>query len=684
MRGYGKKIFTGRTFRCCMVSIMVVCLIVIALPYSAYGEEQQKIMPQQVNGYKDFFREYQNTETYAIGSREEMDWLAEAVSGGYDFFGKEVTLTEDITITGSWKPIGKENENLPFKGNFNGGGHTIRWDQVVAEGASFGLIGMNDGKISNLKIAGSITSDVPVSSSLVGLNRGVIQNCESAAMVTSSKSGTVGGICGNNLGRIEYCNNLGGVSGLYVGGIAGKNDGGEVNTCFNAGSVTGNSNMSSGGGITGHNSVGNGGRVKNCVNSGSIHAHYAGGISGCNHEGNVENCYNEATEIQGVAAAGGIVGHNNNETSVIANCYTTAGKVLGDDVGKKENCFSGDFKEFTKEQVLKLLQTSEKSDTLPWRMEEGHPVLGKQGKVRIDSQGVTVSMETDSLEYLKAEYSGKWIGGNTEESICLNVKEIAEPQVLEKDREFAEKYIKSQAYEDRDRRYVDIELTKSGTAITETTKAITLCLNIGEDSTSWKMLRVHGADTVNPVTELEDKDSDSKTYTISTDRFSTYILLKPKFPVPPTSPPAIVPTPMPTSPPAIMVTPSPVMPEEGSFLLVPVPTVTPAPSKGPEVTEPEDMEMELELIENKEEGKNVKGESQKNLEKPKKSEELKKVKKSKKPVEEMKSREEEKQKETKRKLDAIPQTGESREKSAAGLIGMTALALYLFSKKIGF
>ena len=87
--------------------------------------------------------------------------------------------------------------------------------------------------------------------------------------------------------------------------------------------------------------------VTNCYNTGYVSGlNYVGGVMGSNL-GNVTNCYNtgEVSALEGIA--GGVVGHNNRDSSV-TNCYNTGdviggtdnvGGVVGSGEGNVTNCY---------------------------------------------------------------------------------------------------------------------------------------------------------------------------------------------------------------------------------------------------------------------------------------------------------------------------------------------------------
>lgn len=182
----------------------------------------------------------------------------------YFYNGKFFKLDNDLTINGEWTPIGTNDK--PFRGNFDGDGHTIygnlKFTGVVQNGAVglFGFTG-NNAVIKNLTNRATITSTYDNGANFTGaivgraLNNLTMQNCSNYGVV---KGGTsfVGGLIGNvYLGKvgqnyktiIEACHNEGNVTCTYtgtasssVGGIVGVVNGNinadpvlEVKGCYN-------------------------------------------------------------------------------------------------------------------------------------------------------------------------------------------------------------------------------------------------------------------------------------------------------------------------------------------------------------------------------------------------------------------------------------------------------------------
>ena len=167
----------------------------------------------------------------------------------------------------SWTPIGSDSRR--YTGTFDGNGHTISGLYIKNTTSDYyqGLFGYVDqgGTVQNLSVSGTVNSSYV--GGVVGLNSGNVENCYNTGTVTgtvsaSGNSSVVGGVVGYNNGSVTNCYNTGTVTGTvssdYVGGVVGRNFGGTVENCYNTGSVSGSGN--SVGGVVGLNS----GSVTNC------------------------------------------------------------------------------------------------------------------------------------------------------------------------------------------------------------------------------------------------------------------------------------------------------------------------------------------------------------------------------------------------------------------------------------
>ena len=193
--------------------------------------------------------------SYTVYNADGLLNVAELVNGGKTDIN--ITLGENIDLTGKgWTPIGTNYEKR-YKGTFDGRGHTIKGLTVTTNDQFVGLFGYLDkaGTVKNVVMEGiQITSNHVLMSGntggVVGYSWGTIENCS----VSGSVSGTncVGGVVGSQkAGSIIGCSSSAIVKGTrYVGGVAGEKWG-SMTACYATGNVTleidSPKNLSSGG-----------------------------------------------------------------------------------------------------------------------------------------------------------------------------------------------------------------------------------------------------------------------------------------------------------------------------------------------------------------------------------------------------------------------------------------------------
>lgn len=164
-----------------------------------------------------------------------------------------------------------------------------------------GLVGINDGTLSNCYTTGSVGGHA-MTGGMVGINDddGTVRDCHSMCSVDCSW-GTVGGLVGINACEVSRCYATGSVSGDAAGGLVGSNAG-MVSYCYAIGSVTGSYYV---GGLVGLGS----GTVSNCYATGSVNgSQRIGGLMGA-VSGTVNYCYS-AGGVTGSDLAGGLIGDN--------------------------------------------------------------------------------------------------------------------------------------------------------------------------------------------------------------------------------------------------------------------------------------------------------------------------------------------------------------------------------------
>ena len=291
--------------------------------------------------------------------------LADALTAAKD--GDTVKLVKDITLTETWTPIG--TEDAPFKGTFDGQGHTIT-DLNISSGSYAGLIGVLDaGTVKNVKFAsvnisttgtdvgaavgriinnGKVENVQVLSGSVSGAKRvggvvgcikayGSVADCSNAATV-SATTYNVGGIVGaayyTKTGKamhISNCKNTGVVTsaGVGAGGIVGLSAA-HVTGCENSAAVTGTGSI---GGIVGEQK--SYGSVTNCTNSAAVTnnstdpttSYGTGGIIGwLRYHGTGEASAYEVSAIISVTgnSNSGSVSGGNDAGGIIGTCYNSA------------------------------------------------------------------------------------------------------------------------------------------------------------------------------------------------------------------------------------------------------------------------------------------------------------------------------------------------------------------------
>ena len=181
---------------------------------------------------------YENGEPYEIHSAADLAGLAQLVNGidspwfwervdPVDFAGKTITLMTDIDLGANgasglkWPMIG-DGDNKPFRGTFNGNGHTISnvfinntYDGFVHYDRVAGIFGYNGGTIRNLTVSnGYFIADggaiglfiTDYAGAIAGVNNGTIENCTAIQVSPEVRGGHyAGSICGQNNGTVTGC-----------------------------------------------------------------------------------------------------------------------------------------------------------------------------------------------------------------------------------------------------------------------------------------------------------------------------------------------------------------------------------------------------------------------------------------------------------------------------------------------
>ncbi|MBQ3658390.1 MAG: BspA family leucine-rich repeat surface protein [Bacteroidales bacterium] len=195
-------------------------------------------------------------DPYLIESESDWNTFANDVNGGYDYSGKYIKLTEDIsvsTMVGASSHPYSVGVIYPFAGTFDGGDNTINVDIKDVEDpyvAPFRFL--NGATIKNLKIIGNVNAATyKQASSLVGrTSPGTVKiiNCHCSAIIQGSAIdngyGFHGGMVGEANGTIIFTNCVfdGKINAPEVhscGGLLGwvTSSGTTFNNCLMAGTI---------------------------------------------------------------------------------------------------------------------------------------------------------------------------------------------------------------------------------------------------------------------------------------------------------------------------------------------------------------------------------------------------------------------------------------------------------------
>ncbi|MBQ9016436.1 MAG: hypothetical protein IJ109_10045 [Firmicutes bacterium] len=317
---------------------------------------------------------------YRISTEAELRGLASLVNEEQyywkpnrteSFEGVTFVLTRDITLTGDWTPIGRDNQ-ITFSGTFDAKGHTITGLSIDSEDPYCGLFGHLSGTVRNLYVEGDVSTSENYCGGIAGFvsETGTIDHCRANVQIAGRYD--VGGITGEcRGGQITSSLNFGEVIGTsMVGGIAGECWGASIESCGNRGLIVSNGagSFNNGtGGIAGRSVSAS--SLSLCYNVGDIISsnEATGGITGYTNStgSSIRDCYSigsiriEAAQVKTAAAlngaqsaaaltgsnlpvyAGGIAGYVGSQNLSITNCYNT-GKIRGADyaggiIGKCEN-----------------------------------------------------------------------------------------------------------------------------------------------------------------------------------------------------------------------------------------------------------------------------------------------------------------------------------------------------------
>jgi hypothetical protein len=231
-------------------------------------------------------------------------------------FGQDDTLR--FRLTNDLDLAGEPNFYIPYlAGEFDGNGHKI---SNLSFNFSFvskvGLFGQlaSDGTAHDMAAENINISACSHVGGLVGWNEGNVSDSYSTGSVTGDED--VGGLVGKSYGTVSNSYSTGSVTGdEYVGGLVGQNHRGNVGNSYSKNNVTGREAV---GGLVGVNYFG---IVSNSYSGGSVAGGYVvGGLVGGN-AGDVSDCYSTGS-VTGEDFIGGLLG-TNGKGSTVSNSYST-------------------------------------------------------------------------------------------------------------------------------------------------------------------------------------------------------------------------------------------------------------------------------------------------------------------------------------------------------------------------
>ena len=165
---------------------------------------------------------------YQIGTADDLIAFAELVNGGET--SADAVLTADIDKGNDGTMIGKDG--VDYQGTFDGQGHSITINMFSA-GANGTAVFRNIGAsaiIRNLKVQGTITTDMKYAAGIAAWSRGTIEGCYIDLNIVSGVAGdaTHGGVAGVTYQGAMIINCL---AKFTINGATTTNCGGIVGWC---------------------------------------------------------------------------------------------------------------------------------------------------------------------------------------------------------------------------------------------------------------------------------------------------------------------------------------------------------------------------------------------------------------------------------------------------------------------
>ena len=254
-----------------------------------------------------------------ISTKADFNNIRKDLSGNY-YLTCDIEFEEsDFSLGGAYYNSGKcfvpiGNGKTPFKGTFDGRGYTISGVKIYVSGnvynmtvtpVSTGIATLSDDWTGDYIIPSTPTPTVSPAVGVFGSNNGTIKNvnisdCNITARCSNKATLYVGGVAGHNNGDILNCsvnNILNCNSYSYIGGITGYQSGGNIKNCSVFGTLKSDGVFGSVAGAIA------GGSATECYTdvcfTGVSFANFA--LVGADVQDNIKNCYYIAeSDLNGV------------------------------------------------------------------------------------------------------------------------------------------------------------------------------------------------------------------------------------------------------------------------------------------------------------------------------------------------------------------------------------------------
>lgn len=400
---------------------------------SSYNRADEPLRIENASQLAAFAKVVNENPTYNFQGKyvelaEDIDLKGDKLNiKSYNSYPPEYEIEIEGNCDNVWKPIGIDPDH-PFQGTFDGKGHQIKGMVVLNElteanvySGFFGVLAEN-GTIENLRITdGNVLSAVnynverqdifsAYAGGLVGQNDGSITNSDSTGDVASitkrdkrifalPTSAYAGGLVGWNgkTGRITeshgmgtamsysfsrnlYCSSAGGLAGWNEGKITASYSKGYVLACGDAPSYAG--------GLVGMNNKG--AEIETSYSTGAMIASYnqaqftssAGGLVGQNH-GKITKSYSTG-DVKSVAKsnssyAGGLVGYNGENGSIAESWSTGATTSVGTSPRHLEPVYAGGLAGWNEGKITASYSTGEVESSANQSSAYAGGLVGKNG-----------------------------------------------------------------------------------------------------------------------------------------------------------------------------------------------------------------------------------------------------------------------------------------------------------------